>query len=116
ALAIPAEFLKQVTLSTCANSTKPPAAEPIFPPVSCDDRTFPLLKVTMSAELKAASASLVLAMAAVENGDWPAAEQGVIDAQQHSDVAMGEIRSKLCEPPTPVEQLEPDSEGGAEPG
>ena len=68
---------------------------------------------TVAAELKAASASLILAMAAVENGDWAAAEQGVIDAQQHSDVAMGEIRSKLCEPPTPVEELDDDRENGA---
>jgi len=100
--------VRQLNKTTCSGTD--------ISPVSCDDRTFPSLKVTMSAELKAASASLVLAVAAVENGDWPAAEQGVIDAQQHSDVAMGEIRSKLCEPPTPVEQLEPDSEGGAEPG
>jgi len=52
-------------------------------------------KETAAAELKAASASLVLATAAVEDGDWAAAERGVIDAQQHSDVAMGEIGRNL---------------------
>jgi hypothetical protein len=67
-------------------------------------------KETLAAELKAAGASLVLATAAVENGDWAAAEQGVIDAQQHSEVAMREIRFKLCEPPTPIERLEHSDE------
>jgi len=45
-------------------------------------------------------------MAAAENGDWVAAEQGVIDAQERSAIAMKEIQAKLAEPPTPVEDLE----------
>ena len=61
---------------------------------------------TVAAELKAAGASLVLAMAAAENGDWAADEQGVIDAQERSAVAMKEIQAKLAEPPTPAEDLE----------
>jgi hypothetical protein len=56
--------------------------------------------------LKAAAASLVLAMAAVGNGDWAAAEQAVIGAQERSAVAMKEIQAKLAEPPTPAEDLE----------
>ncbi len=55
---------------------------------------------TVAAELKAAGASLVLAMAAAENGDWAAAEQGVIDAQERSAIAMKDIQAKLAEPPT----------------
>ena len=61
---------------------------------------------TAAAELKAAGASLVLAMAAAENGDWAAAEHGVIDAQQRSAIAIKEIQAKLAEPPTPAEDLE----------
>ena len=61
---------------------------------------------TVAAELKAAGASLVLAMAAAENGDWAAAEQSVIEAQGRSAVAMKEIQAKLAEPPTPAEDLE----------
>ena len=53
---------------------------------------------TVAAELKAAGASLVLAMAAAENGDWAAAEQGLIDAQERSALAMKEIQAKLAEP------------------
>jgi len=45
-------------------------------------------------------------MAAAENGDWAAAEQGVIDAQERSVIAMKEIQAKLAEPPTPAEDLE----------
>ena len=48
----------------------------------------------------------MLALAAVENGDWAAAEQGVIDAQERSAVVMREIQAKLAEPPTPAEDLE----------
>jgi hypothetical protein len=61
---------------------------------------------TVAAELKAAGASLVQARAAAENGDWAAAEQGVIDAQEQSEVAMREIQAKLAEPPSPAENLE----------
>jgi len=52
-------------------------------------------------ELKAAGASLVLAMAAAENGDWAAAEQGAIDAQERGAVALREIQIKLRAPPEP---------------
>ena len=53
------------------------------------------------AELKAAGASLVLAMTAAENGDWAAAEQGAIDAQERGALALREIQLKLREPPEP---------------
>jgi hypothetical protein len=52
-------------------------------------------------ELRAAGASLVLALSAAQNGDWPAAEQGTIDAQQRAAVILGEIALKLAEPPLP---------------
>jgi hypothetical protein len=52
-------------------------------------------------ELKAAGASLVLALAAAQNGDWAAAEQGAIDAQERSAVILREIQLKLAEPPRP---------------
>ena len=54
-------------------------------------------------ELRAAGASLVLALAAAQNGDWPAAEQGTIDAQQRAAVVLREIAMKLAEPPRPAE-------------
>ena len=54
-------------------------------------------------ELRAAGASLVLALAAAQNGDWPAAEQGTIDAQQRAAVVLREIAMKLAEPPRPTE-------------
>jgi hypothetical protein len=60
----------------------------------------------VATELKAAGVSLVLAMAAAENGDWAAAEQGVIAAQERSAVAMKEIQAKLAEPPSRAEDLE----------
>jgi hypothetical protein len=44
------------------------------------------------AELKAAGASLVLALAAAQNGDWAAAEQGTIDAQERSTVILRELQ------------------------
>jgi hypothetical protein len=50
-------------------------------------------------ELRAAGASLVLAIAAAEQGDWAAAEQGVIDAQQRAPIILREIEMKLAEPP-----------------
>jgi hypothetical protein len=46
----------------------------------------------------------VLALAAAQNGDWPAAEQGAIDAQQRAAVVLRKIAMKLAEPPTPVEE------------
>ena len=61
---------------------------------------------TVAAELKAAGASLVLALAAVENGDWAAAEQGLIDAQQRGAVALREVQLKLRKPPTSGGEVE----------
>ena len=60
----------------------------------------------VATELRAAGVSLILAMAAAEIGDWAAAEQGVIDAQERSAVAMKEVQAKLAEPPSPAEDLE----------
>jgi hypothetical protein len=50
-------------------------------------------------ELRAAGASLILALAAAQNGDWPAAEQGTIDAQQRVALVLRQIAMKLAEPP-----------------
>ena len=55
-------------------------------------------------ELKAAAASLVLALAAAQNGDWAAAEQGTIDAQQRAAVLLRESAMKLAEPPMQREE------------
>ena len=55
-------------------------------------------------ELKAAGASLVLALAAAENGDWAAAEQGTIDAQQRAALILREIAMKLAAPPMQREE------------
>jgi hypothetical protein len=52
------------------------------------------------AELKAAGASLVLALAAAQNGDWAAAEQGIIDVQQRAAIIRREIQLKLAAPPS----------------
>ena len=43
-------------------------------------------------ELKAAGASLVLALAAAENGDWAAAEQDTIDVKQRVAISCGKAR------------------------
>ena len=59
-------------------------------------------------ELKAAGASLVLARAAAQNGDWAAAEQGTIDAQERSTVILREIQLKLSEPPGPGGETDED--------
>jgi len=58
-------------------------------------------------ELRAANASLVLALAAAQNGDGPAAEQGIIDAQQCAAVILREITMKLAEPPMPPRHSAP---------
>jgi hypothetical protein len=42
---------------------------------------------------------LVLAIASAEAGDWAAAEQGVIDAQQRAPTILRQIQMKLAEPP-----------------
>ena len=52
-------------------------------------------------ELRAASASLLLAVSAAEKGEWGAAEQGALEAQQRGAVALREIAMKLAEPPMP---------------
>jgi len=57
-------------------------------------------------QLKSASASLILAVAAAGKGDWAAAEQAIIDAQEPGTIAMREVQAKLMEPPTPAEDLE----------
>jgi hypothetical protein len=67
----------------------------------------------VATELKAASASLLFAMTAIECGDWAAAEQSMVDALQRSEVAMREIAAKNCEPPTPAEDLEDEPATGS---
>jgi hypothetical protein len=51
-------------------------------------------------ELRAAAASLVLAIASADNADWAAAEQGVIDVEQRIPTILREMQFKLAEPPT----------------
>lgn len=67
---------------------------------------------TVATELKTASVSLLFAINAIECGDWVAAEQRMVDALQHSEVAMREIQAKNCEPPTPAEDLEDEQAAG----
>jgi hypothetical protein len=43
---------------------------------------------------------LVLALAAAQNGDWAAAEQGAIDVQQRAAILLREIQMKLAAPPS----------------
>lgn len=52
-------------------------------------------------ELRAAGASLVLALAAAQTGDWAAAEKGTMDAQQRAARVLREIALKLAEPSMP---------------
>jgi hypothetical protein len=54
------------------------------------------------AELEAAAASLVMAKAAAENGDWAVAEQSALDAQSRAARVLKEIQLKLVTPPPPV--------------
>ena len=54
------------------------------------------------AELEAAAASLVMAKAAADNGDWALAEQSALDAQSHAARVLKEIQLKLVTPPPPV--------------
>lgn len=61
---------------------------------------------SLLSEMRAASASMVMALASAENGDWAAAEQSAIDAQQRMEVVMRELQLKLEEPPSPAEQLD----------
>jgi len=62
------------------------------------------------AELRAAAASLVLAAAAAENADWPAAEQSALDAQSRSARVLREIALKQLAAPAPVLAAEPKPE------
>jgi hypothetical protein len=57
-------------------------------------------------EMRAASASMVLALASAENKDWAAAEQSAIDAQQRMEIVMRELQMKLAEPPSRAEELD----------
>jgi len=57
-------------------------------------------------EMRAASASIVLALASAENKDWAAAEQSAIDAQQRMEIVMRELQIKLAEPPSRAEELD----------
>ena len=57
-------------------------------------------------EMRAASASMVLALASAENKDWAAAEQSAIDAQQRMEIVMRELQMKLAEPPSTAEELD----------
>jgi len=66
-------------------------------------------------ELKAAAASLVLALAAAQNGDWAAAEQGAIDAQERSSVILREIQLKLAEPSGPGGETHDDEPSASNP-
>jgi hypothetical protein len=52
-------------------------------------------------ELRAAAASLTLAAAAAENGDWPAAEQSALDAQSLAACVLREINLKQVPAPPP---------------
>ena len=54
------------------------------------------------AELEAAAASLVMAKAAAENGDWAVAEQSALDAQSRAARVLKEIQLKIVTPPLPV--------------
>ena len=56
----------------------------------------------IAAELRAAAASLVLAAAAADNADWPAAEQSALDAQSRSARVLREIALKQLAAPAPV--------------
>jgi hypothetical protein len=47
-------------------------------------------------ELRSASASLVLATAAAQNGDWVTAEQGTLDAQERTARVLRELGLKLA--------------------
>ena len=57
-------------------------------------------------EMRAASASMVLALASAQNKVWAAAEQSAIDAQQRLAIVMRELQMKMAEPPSPAEELD----------
>lgn len=59
-------------------------------------------------ELRAASASLVMATAAAENGDWALAEQGTLDAQERTARILRELSFKLNEAPIPPGSVPPN--------
>lgn len=55
----------------------------------------------IASELHAAAASLRMAAAAAENGDWPAAEQCALDAQARAARVLREISLKQVPAPPP---------------
>jgi len=57
-------------------------------------------------EMRAVSASMVLALASAEHKHWAAAEQSAIDAQQRMEIVMRELQMKMAEPPSPAEELD----------
>jgi hypothetical protein len=48
-------------------------------------------KDALISEMRAAAASMVAAVAAVENEDWPAAENGLMDAQERGSRLLREL-------------------------
>lgn len=52
------------------------------------------------AELRAAGASLVTAIAGAELQDWAVTEQAVLDAQERTARILRELALKLGEPPS----------------
>ena len=48
-------------------------------------------KEAFVSEMRAAAASLVTAVAAAENEDWPAAENGLMDAQERGSRLLREL-------------------------
>jgi hypothetical protein len=52
-------------------------------------------------ELRAASASLVVATAAAQGGDWVTAEQGTLDAQERTARILRELGLKLASTSVP---------------
>ena len=48
-------------------------------------------KDALISEMRAAAASMVTAVAAAENEDWPAAENGLMDAQERGSRLLREL-------------------------
>ncbi len=48
-------------------------------------------KDALISEMRAAAASMVTAVAAAENEDWPAAESGLVDAQEGGSRLLREL-------------------------
>jgi hypothetical protein len=66
----------------------------------------------VATELKTANVSLLFAINSIKCGDWVAAEQSMVDALQHSEVATREIQAKNCALPMPTEDLEDEQAAG----